>query len=110
VDHGEAARADVQRLRARSSAILTGIGTVLADDPSLTVRDLDIERQPLRVVVDPHLRMQPAARMLALSARRWSSPARNMRTMWQRCALPVPKCSVCRWCLIASTSSCSLNI
>ena len=63
---GEAARADVQRLRARSSAILTGIGTVLADDPSLTVRDLDIERQPLRVVVDPHLRMQPAARMLAL--------------------------------------------
>jgi diaminohydroxyphosphoribosylaminopyrimidine deaminase / 5-amino-6-(5-phosphoribosylamino)uracil reductase len=63
---GEAARADVQRLRARSSAILTGIGTVLADDPSLTVRDLDIVRQPLRVVVDPHLRMRPAARMLAL--------------------------------------------
>jgi diaminohydroxyphosphoribosylaminopyrimidine deaminase/5-amino-6-(5-phosphoribosylamino)uracil reductase len=63
---GEAARADVQRLRARSSAILTGIGTVLADDPSLTVRDLDIGRQPLRVVVDPQLRMQPAARMLTL--------------------------------------------
>jgi diaminohydroxyphosphoribosylaminopyrimidine deaminase/5-amino-6-(5-phosphoribosylamino)uracil reductase len=63
---GEAARADVQRLRARSSAVLTGIGTVLADDPSLTVRDLDIGRQPLRVVVDPQLRMSPAARMLAL--------------------------------------------
>lgn len=63
---GEAARADVQRLRARSSAILTGIGTVLADDPSLTVRDLDIDRQPLRVVVDPQLRMRPAARMLTL--------------------------------------------
>ena len=63
---GEAARADVQRLRARSSAILTGIGTVLADDPSLTVRDLDIGRQPLRVVVDPQLRMRPAARMLSL--------------------------------------------
>ena len=63
---GEAARADVQRLRARSSAILTGIGTVLADDPSLTVRDLDIDRQPLRVVVDPRLRMRPAARMLTL--------------------------------------------
>jgi diaminohydroxyphosphoribosylaminopyrimidine deaminase / 5-amino-6-(5-phosphoribosylamino)uracil reductase len=63
---GEAARADVQRLRARSSVILTGIGTVLADDPSLTVRDLDIGRQPLRVVVDPQLRMHPAARMLTL--------------------------------------------
>jgi len=63
---GEAARADVQRLRARSSAILTGIGTVLADDPSLTVRDLDIGRQPLRVVVDPQLRMRPTARMLTL--------------------------------------------
>ena len=63
---GEAARADVQRLRARSSAILTGIGTVLADDPALTVRDHDIGRQPLRVVVDPQLRMPPAARMLTL--------------------------------------------
>ena len=63
---GEAARADVQRLRARSSAILTGIGTVLADDPSLTVRNLDTQRQPLRVVVDPALRMSPEARMLAL--------------------------------------------
>ena len=48
---GESARADVQRLRARSSAILTGVGTVLADDPSLTVRDIEINRQPLRVVV-----------------------------------------------------------
>lgn len=52
---GAAARADVQRLRARACAILTGSGTVLADDPRLTVRDLDIGRQPLRVVVDSHL-------------------------------------------------------
>lgn len=63
---GEAARADVQRLRARSSAILTGIGTVLADDPSLTVRDLDIGFQPLRVVLDGHLSMRADARMLSL--------------------------------------------
>jgi len=63
---GEAARADVQRLRARSSAILTGVGTVLADDPSLTVRDLDIGRQPLRVVVDGHLSLRPDVRMLRL--------------------------------------------
>ena len=66
---GVEARADVQRLRARSSAILTGIGTVLADDPSLTVRDLDIGRQPLRVVVDARLRMRPDARMLSLSGK-----------------------------------------
>lgn len=63
---GEAARADVQRLRARSSAILTGIGTVLADDPSLTVRDVEIGRQPLRVVLDPKLRMPASAHMLGL--------------------------------------------
>lgn len=63
---GEAARADVQRLRARSSAILTGVGTVLADDPSLTVRDLDIGRQPLRVVLDGYLSMRPEAKLLKL--------------------------------------------
>lgn len=63
---GEAARADVQRLRARSSAILTGIGTVLADDPSLTVRAFDIGRQPLRVVLDEQLQMPATARLLRL--------------------------------------------
>ena len=65
---GAPARADVQRLRARSSAILTGIGTVLADDPSLNVRLDAVEntRQPLRVVVDHQLRMPPGARMLRL--------------------------------------------
>jgi diaminohydroxyphosphoribosylaminopyrimidine deaminase/5-amino-6-(5-phosphoribosylamino)uracil reductase len=49
---GEAARADVQKLRARACAILTGSGTVLADNPRMNVRDFDIGRQPLRVVVD----------------------------------------------------------
>jgi len=63
---GEAARADVQRLRARSSAILTGIGTVLADDPSLNVRAFDIGRQPLRVVLDSTLRIPTQAKMLSL--------------------------------------------
>ncbi len=63
---GEAARQDVQRWRARSSAILTGIGTVLNDDPSLTVR-LGGERnlrQPLRVVMDSHLRTPVTAKLL----------------------------------------------
>lgn len=63
---GEAARADVQRLRARSSAILTGAGTVLADNPSLTVRDIDIGRQPLRVILDGYLSMRPEAKLLKL--------------------------------------------
>lgn len=61
---GEASRLDVQRWRARSSAILTGAGTVLMDDPEMTVRELDIPRQPLRVVVDGHLRITPQAKIL----------------------------------------------
>jgi len=60
---GEAARDDVQRFRARSSAILTGIGTVLADNPRLTVRVGDAARQPLRVVLDTRLRTPPSARL-----------------------------------------------
>ncbi|MGB5164445.1 MAG: bifunctional diaminohydroxyphosphoribosylaminopyrimidine deaminase/5-amino-6-(5-phosphoribosylamino)uracil reductase RibD [Woeseiaceae bacterium] len=64
---GPAARNDVQRLRARSGAILSGIGTVLADDPAFTVRNADLlehGRQPLRVVVDSALRMPLSASML----------------------------------------------
>ncbi len=53
---GPAARSDVQRLRAASDAILTGSGTVLADNPRLTVREFPLERQPLRVVLDSALR------------------------------------------------------
>jgi diaminohydroxyphosphoribosylaminopyrimidine deaminase/5-amino-6-(5-phosphoribosylamino)uracil reductase len=67
---GAAARADVQRLRASAGAIVTGIGTVLADDPSMTVRAVEIDcggLQPLRVVFDSHLRMPPAATMLTLA-------------------------------------------
>ncbi|MBM2829971.1 MAG: diaminohydroxyphosphoribosylaminopyrimidine deaminase, partial [Gammaproteobacteria bacterium] len=61
----DAARQDVQRLRAQSSSIMTGIGTVLADDPALTVRDIDTgNRQPLRVVLDPDLKMPTTAKML----------------------------------------------
>jgi diaminohydroxyphosphoribosylaminopyrimidine deaminase/5-amino-6-(5-phosphoribosylamino)uracil reductase len=61
-----AARADVQRLRARAAAIITGIGTVLADDPSLTVRDpaLDMAgRMPLRVVFDAQGRTPATAKL-----------------------------------------------
>jgi len=55
---------DVQRWRARSCAILTGIGTVLADDPKLNVREADIGRQPLRVIVDSRLEIPGNARIL----------------------------------------------
>lgn len=70
----EASRRDVHRLRARSSAVVTGIGTVLADDPAMTVRlpvdaldGLEQEEdilQPLRVVLDTRLSMPPDARIL----------------------------------------------
>ncbi len=65
---GPEARLDVHRLRARSSAIITGIETVLADDPSMNVRlDGDVEvRQPLCVVLDSNLRMPSDAKMLGL--------------------------------------------
>jgi len=62
---GEAARRDVHALRARSCAMLTGIGTVLRDDPQLTVRHVPCSRQPRRVVIDSRLELPPGARILA---------------------------------------------
>lgn len=60
----DAARRDVQHWRARSCAVLTGIETVLADDPQLNVRELETSRQPLRVVLDSRLRMPLQAKIL----------------------------------------------
>ena len=60
-----AAREDGQRWRARASAVLTGIGTVLDDNPRLDVRAFETPRQPLRVVVDSRWRMPPNSAMLA---------------------------------------------
>lgn len=72
---GEAARADVQRLRAECGAVLTGAGTVLADDPALTVRGAwagQVQgRQPDRVVIDPRARVPAQARVWAVGARRY---------------------------------------
>lgn len=66
---GSEARNDVQRQRAAAGAILSGIGTVLADDPSFTVRHADIDtggRQPLRAILDSKLRMPRSSAMLCL--------------------------------------------
>jgi diaminohydroxyphosphoribosylaminopyrimidine deaminase / 5-amino-6-(5-phosphoribosylamino)uracil reductase len=62
---GEAARRDGHAWRRRAGAVLTGIGTVLADDPRLDVRLVPTALQPRRVVVDSHWRTPPAARLLA---------------------------------------------
>lgn len=75
---GGAARQDVQRLRARSSAIITGSGTVNLDDPSLTVRAGELgldnaeaiaKRQPLRVVVDSEGDITSESKLLELSGK-----------------------------------------
>jgi diaminohydroxyphosphoribosylaminopyrimidine deaminase/5-amino-6-(5-phosphoribosylamino)uracil reductase len=86
---GAAARQDVQRLRARSSAVVTGIGTILADNPSLNVR-LDAQqlhiagpvRQPLRVVLDSRLRLPHTANILALPGVVLVITGRDDRDAW----------------------------
>ncbi len=62
---GAAARQDGHRWRARACAILSGIGTVLADNPQLNVRDVETSRQPLKVVIDSRLELPLDARLLA---------------------------------------------
>ena len=61
---GPESRRDVHRLRAHADAVIVGIGTVLADDTQLTVRDWPVPRQPLRVVVDGKARTPLSARIL----------------------------------------------
>jgi len=65
---GEAARADVQRWRAQSSAVLTSAATVLADDPRLDVR-IETPRQPLRVVLDRRRQVKKGARIIKAPGR-----------------------------------------
>jgi diaminohydroxyphosphoribosylaminopyrimidine deaminase/5-amino-6-(5-phosphoribosylamino)uracil reductase len=61
---GPAARADGHAWRKRAGAVLTGVGTVLDDDPRLDVRLVETAKQPLRVIVDSRLDTPPTARIL----------------------------------------------
>lgn len=61
---GEAARTDGHSWRKRAGAVLTGVGTVLEDDPRLDVRLVPTAQQPLRVIVDSHLQTPPTARIV----------------------------------------------
>ena len=61
---GSEARADGHHWRARSCVVLTGIGTVKADDPQLNVRHVQTDRQPMRAVIDPKLELPDHARLL----------------------------------------------
>jgi diaminohydroxyphosphoribosylaminopyrimidine deaminase/5-amino-6-(5-phosphoribosylamino)uracil reductase len=62
---GSLARADGHHWRAQACAILTGVGTVKEDDPSLNVRDVETERQPWRVIVDSKLETPLNAKVLS---------------------------------------------
>ena len=61
---GADARRDVHRMRREACAVMTGIGTLMADDPELTVRDAPCERQPLRVLLDSRLDVPDGAKIL----------------------------------------------
>ena len=75
---GPEARADGHAWRARACAVLTGVGTVLADDPLLNVRGVATARQPHLVIVDSRLRTPPGARLFGVPDRQvWIYAARG---------------------------------
>ncbi len=78
---GPAARRDVHLLRAQVDAVLVGVGTVLADDPELTARDVDAARQPLRVVLDRTGRTPASARVRNSAAETLVSAAEPRRLL-----------------------------
>nr|WP_240623939.1 bifunctional diaminohydroxyphosphoribosylaminopyrimidine deaminase/5-amino-6-(5-phosphoribosylamino)uracil reductase RibD [Ahniella affigens] len=83
---GQAARADVQHWRAASGAILTGVGTVLADDPSLTARVDAPCVAPARVVLDTKGRLPASAKLLSDDAPTWVLTApEHVKSLQTRC-------------------------
>jgi diaminohydroxyphosphoribosylaminopyrimidine deaminase/5-amino-6-(5-phosphoribosylamino)uracil reductase len=90
---GDESRASVHRRRAEADAVMVGSGTVLADDPQLTARDLDVPRQPLRVVIDAKGRTTPPRRVFdddapTLIATTDSTP-HEVQTAWKEAGAEV---------------------
>lgn len=81
---GEAARKDGHAWRRRAGAVLTGIGTLLADDPQLDVRLVPTTRQPLRVVVDSGFNTPVDARLLQSGGRVLVAGARDLQARMER--------------------------
>lgn len=113
---GEAARLDVQHWRARSCAILTGIGTVLADNPSMTVRDLQVNRQPLKVIVDSQLQTPISAKILqgghaliAFAKPNSQKEAQLLAAGAQLLCIPNDAGKVCLKTLLKHLASCEIN-
>ncbi len=80
---GEQARADGHRWRARASAVLTGIGTVLMDDPSLNPRLEGLSRESTVIVMDSQWRMPPTARLMKANSRIiWVGCESSPRPFW----------------------------
>jgi len=123
---GDESRLDVQHWRARSCAILTGVGTVLADDPRMNVREVGAltqgspnpadARQPLRVIVDSSLRISPDAKVLqdghALIV--YSSNPHNKRAVLQQTGatlleLPNEQGNVCLKSLLQALAQREIN-
>jgi diaminohydroxyphosphoribosylaminopyrimidine deaminase/5-amino-6-(5-phosphoribosylamino)uracil reductase len=89
---GPAARSDVQRLRARSCAVISGVDTVLHDNAALSVRAAELQlpdadaiaaRQPLRVVLDSQLRLHPPARLFAQPGRLVIATLNDEQKRWE---------------------------
>ncbi|MEE4296177.1 MAG: bifunctional diaminohydroxyphosphoribosylaminopyrimidine deaminase/5-amino-6-(5-phosphoribosylamino)uracil reductase RibD, partial [Wenzhouxiangella sp.] len=97
---GAEARADGHRWRARASAILTGIGTVLADDPQLNARTEGVERQPARVVADSKARLPRNSRLLQSGEPVWVATTRA--GTWQDAAV--------RWQQLPASEDGRLNL
>lgn len=81
---GAQARLDGHRLRDRLDAVMVGVGTVLADDPMLTVRGIEGSRDPVRIAVDSRLRTPPSARILPAHG---TSPARVIIATTERASM-----------------------
>jgi diaminohydroxyphosphoribosylaminopyrimidine deaminase/5-amino-6-(5-phosphoribosylamino)uracil reductase len=109
---GADARADGHAFRARACAILTGVGTVLQDDPQLTVRAVATPRQPRRVIVDRHGRTPASARVLAgdgalIVTAGGRNPAWPAQVEWL--ALPDPRGRVDLPALLAALAARGVN-